>query len=238
MSNSEPTRNRTTSAKNAKSPEHTPRPSTRGQRRPRDPLSANDRPPAFECLPPAIPDTWPLEARMAEMENYPRGAASEIMHGAVAQALANAGAKVVHIDCDGTAWRVVPAAEAAYELAGKVHQLKRMLAGLGQTIAASAAAIAERDRAIEAWKHAGALAKAQHAKVVADLERKLATNVERADSLEQRLRQAGERATVAERKLANAVARERMVAETVAEFGRRLSVLDRKPHDLEPSFRD
>jgi hypothetical protein len=138
----------------------------------------------FGIIPVAVPDTWTLEARMAEMENYPRGAASEIMHGAVAQALADAGARVVHIDYDGIARRVVPAAEAAYELAGKIHQLKRKLADLGQPVAASAAAIAERDRAIEAWKHAGAIAKAQHAEAIAALERKLATNVERADGLE------------------------------------------------------
>ena len=65
-----------------------------------------------------------------------------------------------------------------------------------------------------------AIAKAQHAATLADLERKVATNVERADGLEQRLKLAGERARVAERKLAHAATRERMVAETVAEFGR------------------
>jgi chromosome segregation ATPase len=103
---------------------------------------------------------------------------------------------------------------------------------------AAAKAIAERDRAIEAWKHAGAIAKAQHAEAIADLERKLAAQVEHVAALEQRLRPARERATAAERKLANAAAREQMVAKAVADFGRKLAILERKPHDLEPSFQD
>jgi hypothetical protein len=129
---------------------------------------------------------------------------------------------------NGVVWRVGAVAARERAVASAVDKER----------AASAAAIAERDCASKAWEHAGAIAKAQHAATLADLERKVATNVERADGLEQRLKLAGERARVAERKLAHAATRERMVAETVAEFGRRLSVLDRKPRDLEPSFQD
>jgi hypothetical protein len=115
---------------------------------------------------------------------------------------------------------------------------RAVAAAVDKERAASAAAIAERDRAIDAWKHAGALAKAQHAEAIAALERKLATNVQRADGLEQKLGLVRERATVAERRLANAAARERMVAETVAEFGRRLSILEHKAPGAEPTFLD
>jgi len=185
-------------------------------------IPLEDQPPAFDSLPLALPDTWPLEARLAQIEQYPREVSADIMPGAVAQALADAGARVVHIHYDGIARRVVPAAEAADELANKILKLERKLADLEPTVALSTAAIAERDRAIAAWKQAGAIAKAQHAKAVADLERKLAAETTRAYELEQRLRLAGERAQRAERKLANAAARERTVAMAVAEFGRHL----------------
>jgi hypothetical protein len=57
------------------------------------------------------------------------------MPSAVAQALADAGARVVHIHYNGIARRVVPAAEAADELASKVLKLERKLADLEPTVA-------------------------------------------------------------------------------------------------------
>ena len=130
---------------------------------------------------------------------------------------------------NGVVWRV--GAVAARERA--------VAAAVDKELAAGAAAIAERDRAIEAWKQAAAIGKAQHTEAIADLKRKVATKgAATIADLEQRLRLAGERAQRAERKMAHAAARERMVAETVAEFGRRLAGLGHKPRDGEPLFLD
>ena len=115
---------------------------------------------------------------------------------------------------NGVVWRV----------GANLERERAVAAAVAKERAANVAAIAERDRAIEAWKRASAIAKEREAKNLAIIADQAVKSWKRAYAV------AEVRATAAERRLANA-------APLIAEFRRRLSVLE-SICDGEPSFAD